>query len=129
MKKEKIIYQNQKEIKKIIFNYLQSILDSGIKEAYLFGSSINGTFGVYKEKQGSHFGSDIDVIIFLNEPGKISYGWKFLNTEKSWWRLYRAGRVEINNTLHKVDALIVKKGKEDMARKSKLFDKGVVKIK
>lgn len=128
MNKEKIVYSNQEEIRKIISNYLISIFTEKIQSAYLFGSSIAGTFGKYKEKYKSHDGSDIDVIVFISE-NNVPKDWKYLNTEGSWWKLYRAGRIEINGTVHKVEALVVKKDKEGLAKKSKLFKENIIKLK
>lgn len=128
MNKNKIIYSNQEKIREIIVGYLRHMLSGLAEEAYLFGSSVNGKFGVYDKKYGSHSGSDIDVIVFLTN-NTIPKGWKFLNTEKVWWKLYRAGRIEIKGTIHKVDALVVKGEMKKVARASKLFGGNILKIK
>ncbi|MEK9178982.1 MAG: nucleotidyltransferase domain-containing protein [Patescibacteria group bacterium] len=53
----------QKDIRKIVSDYLTDIKKSGIKisEAYLFGSRVKGT---------EHAGSDIDLCIISEEFGK-----------------------------------------------------------
>jgi hypothetical protein len=61
---------------------------------------------------GSHEGSDIDVIIFIDEKN-IPSCWKFLNTEKEWWKLYLGGNIRIDNCIHRIELLIVKKGYEE----------------
>ena len=128
MKKEKIIYDNQKEVFEKVTSFLKTSLKEEIDEAYLFGSLISGEFGKYLEKYGVHDGSDIDLIVFLS--GKdVPKNWKYLDTEKSWWKLYRGEIIEINNLIHKIDVLVVKDGKEKLARKSKLFDNGILRIK
>jgi len=111
-KPKKIIYENQEEVHSLIINYLKSILPKDITKAYLWGSAVERTFGKYVEKYGSHDGSDIDVIVIINKE-KIPSVWKYLNTEKDWWKLYRGGKIEINKIFHKVDLIVVKEGYED----------------
>ena len=72
-------------------------------------------FGKYCKNFGSHEGSDIDVVVMIPRERIPSY-WKYLNTEKDWWFLYRGGKINIKGTIHKVDLIIVKEGKEEYAR-------------
>lgn len=111
-KPEKIIYENQEEIYTKIFNFIKSILPAEVTEAYLWGSTVERKFGRYSQKFGSHEGSDIDVIIIIPRE-KIPENWKYLNTEKDWWYLYRGGKIDISGMIHLVDLLVVKKGKEE----------------
>lgn len=127
-KPKKIIYENQEEILSKIIKFIKLILDENIKEAYLFGSAVKGEFGRYIEDYKNHQGSDIDIIVFVRNE-KTPENWKYLNTEKSFWKLYRAGRIEINGILHKIDALVVKDGIEEVARKSDIFNGELLKIK
>ncbi len=127
-KPKKVIYENQKEVLSKILKFIKSILDENIKEAYLFGSASRGEFGKYIENYNGHEGSDIDIIVFVRNEKSLG-NWKYLNTEKSFWKLYEAGKIEINGILHKVDALVVKDGMEEVARKSDIFKKGVLKIR
>ncbi len=115
-KPEKIIYKNQKKILQKILKEIKLLLDGIDCKTYLIGSSITGEFGKYKLKYGDHKGSDIDLIIFIAEKA-IPTNWKYLNTEKSWWKLYRLGSIEINGELHKIDAMVVKKDMEEYAKK------------
>lgn len=114
-KPEKIIYKNQEEVHYLIVDYLKSTLPKDIIRAYLWGSAVERTFGKYVEKYGSHEGSDIDVIVMIPNE-KIPSSWKYLNTEKEWWSLYRGGAIDINGTIHQVDLIVVKEGKEEHAR-------------
>ena len=89
---------------------------------------IKKEFGKYIKRYGDHDGSDIDLIIFLtrNNPPKK---WKYLNTGGAWWELYRGEGIEINNIIHKIDILVVKKGQEILAKKSKIFEEEVLRVK
>lgn len=112
IKPDKIIYENQDVIHDEIVDFVRSKLTEDVKEAHLFGSAVNKQFGRYVEKYQSHQGSDIDVLIIMPND-KIPKGWKYLNTEKDWWRLYFLGSIAINGTIHKLEAIVVKEGKED----------------
>ena len=114
-KPAKIIYENQEEVYNQVLAFVKSILPKEVINAYLWGSTVEGTFGKYKEKFGSHEGSDIDVIVIIHNE-KIPSHWKSLNTQKDWWYLYSGGKIEINKRIHRVDLMIVKDGKEEYAR-------------
>ncbi len=113
-KPKKIIYGNQKEIHNFIFSYLQLILANIKCEAYLVGSSTTCKFGKYNEPYEGEGGSDMDLVIFLKE---IPLTWNKLNIERNWWELYRIGELKIDNTIHFVNAMVVKKGMRDIAMK------------
>jgi len=115
-KPKKIVYRNQEEVHSLITNYLKSILSKDVTKAYLWGSAVERTFGKYVEKYGSHEGSDIDVIVIIKKEN-IPYQWKYLNTEKDWWKLYCGGKIKINGTTHKVDLMVVKEGYEEYLEK------------
>jgi|SRR3989344_476478 len=111
-KPDKIIYENQEIVHDKIVDFVISKLTENVKEAYLFGSVVNRQFGRYTEKYQSHKGSDIDLMVIIHE-NKIPKGWKYLNTEKEWWNLYYVGSIAINGILHRLEAIIVKEGKEN----------------
>ena len=115
MKPEKEIYENQEEVHDKIVDFVKSILTKDVQEAYLFGSSTTQNFGKYTKKFRNREGSDIDLVVMIDEE-KIPKNWKYLNTEKDWWKLYSGGKVNINKTIHEIDLLVVKPGKEDLAR-------------
>ena len=110
-KPRKIIYDKQEGIHDRVLNFVESILPRGVTEAYLLGSIVERKFGRYAEQFGSHEGSDIDVIVMIPKE-KIPPSWKDLNTQKEWFSLYRGGKIEINETIHRVDLMVVKEGKE-----------------
>lgn len=112
MKPEKIIYDDQERVHSDIVDFSKSLVKDLDCECYLVGSSVTGKFGKYVERYGEHEGSDIDLVVFVDE---VPSGWKYLNTERDWWRLYRAGKFEINDIAHLVDVLVVKKGMRDFA--------------
>ena len=111
-KPNKIIYENQDAVHDKIVDFVKSKLTENVRESYLFGSVVNRQFGRYAEKYQSHEGSDIDVLIIMSN-NKIPKEWKYLNTEKDWWSLYYLGSIAINGTLHRLEAIVVKEGKED----------------
>lgn len=111
-KPKKIVYEDQEKVHSLIVGYLKSTLPKEVIKAYLWGSAVERTFGKYVEKYGSHEGSDIDVIVIIKKE-KIPRQWRYLNTEKNWWKLYRGGKIEINKIFHKVDLIVVKEGYED----------------
>lgn len=115
-KPTKTIYNNQEEIHDKIVDFVKSKLTNDVKEAYLFGSSVTKDFGKYTEKYGEHEGSDIDIMIIIPN-NKIPKEWKYLNTEKKWWKLYKIGKINLNGINHRLDTIIVKDGKEDYAKK------------
>ncbi|MCK4997094.1 hypothetical protein KAS08_02215 [Candidatus Pacearchaeota archaeon] len=126
-KPKKVIYENQEVVHNIIFTYVKSILNDINCEAYLVGSSTTGKFGRYEESYEGESGSDIDLVIFLKE---IPNGWEELNVKRDWWSLYRAGELEIEHTIHFVNAMVVKTGMRDVAmQKFKELKWNVEKIK
>ncbi len=114
-KPKKKIYRNQKEILDKIINLLKKDLPAN-SEAYIFGSLANAKFGKYIKRYNTHDGSDIDVIVFIKKENIPSH-WKPLNVSKGWWDLYRGIKININNTLHKTDLLIVKENQRELAKK------------
>jgi len=116
MKPEKEIYKNQREVHDKIIDFVKSNLTKDIKEAYLVGSSTTQGFGRYVRKHENHEGSDIDLVVIVEE-NKIPKNWKYLGVEKDWWKLYRGGSIKINKTIHKADFMVVKPGKESLAHK------------
>ena len=115
-KPKKIIYKNQEEIHDKIIDFINSKLTDDVKEAYLFGSAVTKEFGEYIEEYESHKGSDIDLMVIMPN-NKIPKDWKYLNTKKRWWKLYKIDKININRTNHILDVIIVKDGKEDYAKK------------
>lgn len=125
MKPDKIVYENQEKVYERVLDFARKKL-KGVREAYLWGSLVEGKFSKYEEKYGSHEGSDIDVIVFSDD---VFDNWKYLNTERSWWKLYSGGRVEVDGVAHRLDIMLVKDGREDVARNFiKKRGEGVVRI-
>ncbi len=115
MKPEKIIYPNQDKIYIRLKSFIESNLCPEVFEAYITGSVIKRKFGKYTKKYKEHDGSDIDVVVMIPQKD-IPSNWKDLNTEGTWWNLYSGGKIEVKGTLHRLDLLVVKEGKEDFTR-------------
>jgi predicted nucleotidyltransferase len=113
-KPQKIVYKNQGEIHDLIRKFLKSSFKRVKCKAYLVGSSTTGKFGIYEKPFKGEAGSDIDIVVFIEI---IPLKWKKLDVKKSWWNLYRVGELQINNNIHFVNAMVVKKGKEVVAIK------------
>ena len=127
-KPNKIIYKNQKKIHDRVVKFINSKLTKDVKEAYLIGSITKGEFGKYTKKYEGREGSDIDLVVMPED--KIPSDWKYLNTEKIWWKLYQAGHIEINGIQHRLDIMVVKEGKEDyLEKRAKELNWKVEKIK
>ena len=116
IKPKKFIYENQEKILGIILKELKGLFKNISCKVYLVGSSITGEFGEYEKEYQGHKGSDIDLIIFINQKD-IPDNWKYLNTEKSWWKLYHIDKLKINKIKHKIDAMVVKENREKHAVK------------
>ncbi|MEK6934351.1 MAG: nucleotidyltransferase domain-containing protein [Nanoarchaeota archaeon] len=119
-KPKKILYENQDKILKKILDLLRNDIPQNA-EAILFGSLAESKFGKYVKKHNNHEGSDIDIIVFIDKKN-IPPHWKYLNVSKGWWDLHRGTKIEINETIHKTDILVVKNGFEEIARQ-RIIDK------
>ncbi|MBS3086953.1 nucleotidyltransferase domain-containing protein [Candidatus Pacearchaeota archaeon] len=117
MKPEKIKYKNQREVLKKFLNFIEPFLKkygNEIKEAYLWGSLVEGTFGLYKKEYMGQIGSDVDLVVFLKKDSDIPSEWKSLNTKKSWFSLYKEKDFRVFRYMknpHKVDLIVVNKNK------------------
>lgn len=116
MKPNKKIYDNQKEIWEEASKYLKSILSKcdSVKEAYVWASLAEEKFGIYDTPYRGQIGSDIDLVIIMNEPVNLPKEWKFTTVEKSWFDLYHLGYFEYKGNKHQIDGLIVIPSKHDI---------------
>lgn len=130
-KPNKKIYKGQKQIQKKIINFLLPKLKEipQIEKAYLWGSIINGDFGVYQKKWREHIGSDIDLIILLKKHCRVPKEFKYLEIDKLWFKGYKPRefrKIKIEGNEHKVDILLIKRSHikdamKDIKGKSKLI--------
>ena len=116
MKPKKMYYKDQKEIFKEFLKFIEPFFQKykEIKEVYLWGSLVDGTFGLYEKEYREQTGSDVDLVIFLEKNSDIPKGWKNLNAPQSWFDLYKDRefrKFEYKGNIHKVDLLVAHKGK------------------
>ena len=74
----RVPYANQEEIKKNILEYLKQkiFLNAFVGKVYLYGSLVDGQFGIYKVPEKNYigevnYGSDVDLIIIADENYKF----------------------------------------------------------
>ena len=111
-KPEKRLYPNQEEVCDFVIAKTKQILNhvKGIKEAFIFGTAVNGKgFGTYVEPWRDNCGqintgSDVDVIVIIN-PNEIPLSWEYLGTQKELM-IYNIGRVTIDKNIHIIEAHI-----------------------
>ena len=106
IKPQKKDYENQEEIKNIAKKYVLEKLDGISKEIYLVGDIVAKQFGFYNRPYKRYKGSTVETLIVPKEDFEIPQKWKISliteNTEK-----YEVGEIKINNTKHKVNAIII----------------------
>jgi hypothetical protein len=124
MKPSKILYENQEDVWNKAEANLQKLLAicDTVKEAYVWASLAEGKFGIYEEPYRGQIGSDIDLVIVMEEPMNIPKDWKFTKVEKSWFDLYHLGYFEHEGHKHQIDGLIVIPSKHDLSRMKKSLE-------
>ena len=121
MKPQKILYKNQNDIWNKAEAHLKKLLlnSNHVKEAYVWASLAEGKFGIYEEPYKNQIGSDIDLVVVLENYNDIPKDWKFTKVEKSWFDLYKLGYFEYNGNKHQIDGLIVIPSKHDLEKMKK----------
>lgn len=123
MKPEKKIYENQEEafekFRYYILPHLKKI--PAVKEAVVWASLAEGKFGVYDKEFKGHIGSDVDLVILLDEGVNFPKEFKDIEGHKSWFdgyinKKFRDFNYEGKN--HKVDLLVVKRDELERAKAS-----------
>jgi predicted nucleotidyltransferase len=129
IKPKKILYQNQKEIFLSVLENIKKLLHKVKCNAYLVGSITKEKFGTYEKPWKGEKGSDVDLIIKIKKEN-IPKKWIQLNEERDWWNLYSLGKIKIEQNDHHINAMVVKKNKENMIPvKIKELDWNAIKIK
>lgn len=120
-KPKKIVYPNQKDtfekFRKFILPYLKEIPE--IKEARIWASLAEGKFGTYEEEFRGQTGSDVDLVLLLEEGKEPPKEFKDINVHKSWFNGYidkRFRHFDYDGNDHQVDVLLVRRDKIDVAR-------------
>src|SRR5258708_40073494 len=93
-KPNKILYENQENIWETARQFLIEIVSNkpAVHEALVWASLAEGNFGLYEHEHRGQEGSDIDLVVIVDEKFKLPEGWKFTNVEKSCFDLYRVGK-------------------------------------
>ena len=117
-KPNKIIYENQKEVWQKAKKYLLEIVtdEPCVQKATVWASLAEGQFGVYETTyKNRHEGSDIDLVVIVDEKHPIPKKWKFTNVNKSWFDLYHdLGVFKHGGHKHIVDGLLVFPSRHDL---------------
>jgi predicted nucleotidyltransferase len=124
MKPPKILYENQEDAWSKAEVNLKKLLSNchSVKEAYVWASLAEGKFGIYEKPYRDQIGSDIDLVIVMNEPIQIPKDWKFTKVEKSWFDLYHLGYFDYEGHKHQIDGLIVIPSKHDIKKMRKSLE-------
>tara|TARA_Y100000310_G_C20204370_1_gene588385 strand:- start:32 stop:472 length:441 start_codon:yes stop_codon:yes gene_type:complete len=123
-KPKKQQYENQREIleqfKQFILPRLKAL--KGVKEARVWGSLARDDFGMYKKEYRGQIGSDVDLVILLEQGARICPSWRKL-ISKTWFDGYydRFGNKKFRDfyyqgNIHKVDLLVVNRDNLELAR-------------
>lgn len=121
MKPPKILYENQEDVWDKAEAYLEKILVKCdcVKEVYVWASLAEGKFGLYEALYRDQIGSDIDLVIVIDEPVNLPKNWEFTQIEKSWFDLYHLGYFEYQGNKHQIDGLIVIPSKHNLDKMKK----------
>jgi predicted nucleotidyltransferase len=120
-KPPKKVYADQKDafekFKEFILPYLKHMPE--VKEAVVWASLAEGKFGTYEREHKGHTGSDVDLVILLEEGKEVPKEFKDLDVHKSWFDGYldkKFRHFEYKGNNHEVDVLLIKRGKLEAAK-------------
>lgn len=108
-KPRKILYENQEKIWNSAKLFLKEVVEDkpAVKEALVWASLAEGKFGLYDHEYDGREGSDIDLVVILDEKFPISEGWTDTTVEKSCFDLYHIGKFIHEGHKHPIDGLLV----------------------
>jgi len=114
--KNKIPYKNQEKVQKEAFSFLHKLVSKElcVKEAYVWASLAEGTFGIYEEEYNGRTCSDIDLVIIIDENYPLPKEWKYTTVDKSWFSLYNLGYFHYKNNKHEIGGLLVFPSKHNL---------------
>ncbi len=120
-KPPKKVYENQEDafekFNQFILPRLRKIPE--VKEALVWASLAEGTFGTYVKEYRGQTGSDVDLIILLDEGHEIPKEFRDIECHKSWFDVYidkRFRHFDYKGNDHKVDLLVVKRSELEKAK-------------
>ncbi len=108
-KPRKILYENQEAIWKNAKEFLTQIVTDKpvVQEALVWASLAEGKFGLYEHEYDGREGSDIDLVVILDEAFAIPKDWSFTTVKKSCFDLYHIGKFVHEGHRHPIDGLLV----------------------
>lgn len=115
-KPNKILYENQDEVWGKAKDFLiEKVKDEPcVQEALVWASLAEGKFGLYEEEYKGQEGSDIDLVIIVDESHPIPRDWSFTTIEKSCFDLYHLGKFVHEGHKHPIDGLVVFPSRHDL---------------
>lgn len=118
MKPLKKIYPDQNDVWEQATKFLidKFSKEECIQEMIIWASLAEGKFGLYEEPYNRMEGSDIDLVIILDEEKPIPPEWNFTTVVKSWFDLYHLGKFVYQGHVHKIDGLVVSPSRHNMQR-------------
>lgn len=118
MKPVKHIYPNQKDVWEKASKFLVDKFskEPAVKELIVWASLAEEKFGLYERTYNGMEGSDIDLVIVIDERKTLPKEWKFTTVVKSWFDLYHLGSFEYQGHKHTIDGLIVSPSRHNMEK-------------
>jgi hypothetical protein len=115
-KPEKTLYENQAEVWDSAKRFLTDLIADKpvVQEALVWASLAEGKFGLYAHDHKGQEGSDIDLVIIVDEGAQIPEEWKFTTIRKSCFDLYRLGTFVHEGHKHLIDGLLVFPSRHDL---------------
>lgn len=110
MKPNKVLYENQEDVWKAARKFLLDLVKDkpAVKKAIVWASLAEGKFGLYEGQYRGVEGSDIDLVLIMDEKYPVPEGWHWTTVSKSWFDLYtNMGNFVYRGHKHKVDGLLV----------------------
>ncbi len=117
-KPPKKLYKNQTDVWNKALPVLEQVLkkSDSVKEAYVWASLAEGKFGLYEETYQGREGSDVDLVIVMNEPADIPTAWEDTTIRKSFFDLYKVGMFTYDGHKHPIDGLVVFPSRHDLTK-------------
>ena len=108
-KPRKILYENQEKIWDSAKQFLKEMVEDKpfVQEALVWASLAEGKFGLYEHEYDGREGSDIDLVVILDEKFQLPESWKFTTVKKSCFDLYHIGKFIHEGHKHPIDGLLV----------------------
>ena len=115
-KPDKVLYENQDEVWSEAKEFLVDLVsgEKGVKEAIVWASLAEGRFGLYEHEHRGREGSDVDLVVIINEEHPLPKTWSFTNVRKDVFDLYHIGKFTHEGHDHEIDGLLVFPSRHDL---------------